>query len=27
MLVVSPHIVRALPPGSSVKLPGTGAEE
>ncbi len=27
MLVVSPRIVRALPPGSTVKLPGTGTEE
>jgi pilus assembly protein CpaC len=27
MLVVSPRIVRALPPGSSVALPGRGTEE
>jgi pilus assembly protein CpaC len=27
MLVVTPRIVRALPPGSSVNLPGTGTQE
>ena len=27
MLVVTPHIVRALPPGSSVALPGTGTKD
>jgi pilus assembly protein CpaC len=27
LIVVSPHLVRALPPGAAVKLPGQEEEE